>query len=879
MVLLHVTLLPPRWVYGDVVNHYEAKKIQPISFSGEGLKNLRGAWRQLQDRLGDTEMERGILLPHPQNDYEVLEERLLEALELPLRRRARILDCGHYLGPSNEMTLHDDLEDEYDYMSGDEASDTGTKKEKKHWCKSCKGDIRYQELGRERVFRIKVYASNGLMSAGAWEACWREMERVDIEVEPIINAVVQQDLAKLAAQCEQDQRKQFDLQTEEGQRLQHEYDQRQRFEAERRQKFEEERKSLDAQRREFEEQRQQLEEQRKTIESEQRQHLEDARRQELEEEHRQLDQQRQQLEEARQQFEEERRQRLEEEEMRRMQREEDEQKQAPSPRSMSRTSFAEEDLASPATETTASVDIDGRPSDPERLREIYGDDSRASPDPQEHATASDEGSAYSGQTQTETQHEDTYTPPPPQPSSSEQTYPKQEYRRRSLETASLPELLGETIRVALQDPKNVAIVVLIVLIAMLAGQFSKPAERGVELYKPPQQQSSYQHHQLEAPEPMGQVAVNTPPAVQYLETTSASSPFVETIYKTVTEASTSSASLPVETVYRTVTQSIVEETPSRVVETIYSTVTEALVEPSAQPKTEAFTDIEATEVASELTSSSADPSVDLTPLPFCLWEDEEIERNSSLALVTGVGFDAFAPSPSPESETEPEPRSNVAILKSTSEEAEIDTEVEYYNMSIFNPTCSWEEERESGLESGDEVEDGANAIITQSEVLGIEPEETVAAVPQSEERLPKKRAALTTPSTSFTTPSPQTSSVSMVDTATTTAAAADTTTTREKRIHILRVFETVTETVVVTATRTRSSLEMKMTSRRVAPQHDGASSEGSDGEMEGEEVLQETLTETVRVTSTIEVDWPENTCDAFGSYNPAFGTQDQCEEV
>ncbi|KAK4111049.1 hypothetical protein N656DRAFT_780840 [Canariomyces notabilis] len=198
LVLLHVTLLPLRWVWGDVLNGLDAinGKVlgdmeQPFEASDQ-LKTLRDSWRELQDRVGDTVLERGILLPHPQNDYEVLEERLLEALELPLRRRARILECGHYLGPANEMV--DDEEE-----SDDEVSQSGrTKEEKRHWCNTCRNEIKYDDLGPGKVFRVKVYASNGLMKAGAWEACWKEMERVDVEVEPIVNPSLQNELEKLS---------------------------------------------------------------------------------------------------------------------------------------------------------------------------------------------------------------------------------------------------------------------------------------------------------------------------------------------------------------------------------------------------------------------------------------------------------------------------------------------------------------------------------------------------------------------------------------------------------------------------------------------------------------------------------------------------------
>lgn len=188
LVLLHVTLLPLRWIWGDLVNN-----LDPAEMS-EQAKTLRNSWRVLQDRVGDTVIERGVLLGHPQNDYEVLEERLLEALDLPVRRRARILECGHYLGPSNESTLTEDEESEDEYSQHRRQSAT-----KRHWCATCKSEIRYDALGDAKVFRLKVYASNGLMRAGAWEACWKEMERVDAELEPLVEPAVQDEIVRLAA--------------------------------------------------------------------------------------------------------------------------------------------------------------------------------------------------------------------------------------------------------------------------------------------------------------------------------------------------------------------------------------------------------------------------------------------------------------------------------------------------------------------------------------------------------------------------------------------------------------------------------------------------------------------------------------------------------
>ncbi|KAH8179035.1 translation initiation factor eIF2B [Sarocladium implicatum] len=196
LVLLHVTLLPLRWPWADVLEYAGQDEL-----SADG-RNLKDAWTQLQDRMGDTTCERGILLPHPQNDYEVLEERLLEALELPLRRRARILECGHYLGPANDLSILDDSDDSEEDFDDDTNFVVHSPGRKMHWCSTCCSDIRYDSLGADKVFRVKVYASNGLMKAGAWDTCWKEMERVDVEIEPLVEISVQHELARLQAEQE-----------------------------------------------------------------------------------------------------------------------------------------------------------------------------------------------------------------------------------------------------------------------------------------------------------------------------------------------------------------------------------------------------------------------------------------------------------------------------------------------------------------------------------------------------------------------------------------------------------------------------------------------------------------------------------------------------
>jgi hypothetical protein len=173
LVLLHVTVLPLHWPYSAAID----------AMAGDGLTrelhNVRESWRLLQEKLRDTVLERGILLPHPQDSYEMLEERLLEALELPVRPRARILSCGHYIGP-------DDFSSEEDSENEDGEVRLSTKEK---WCDICGREVKYEEFGvgaKKKRFRLKVYASNGLMTAGSWAAAWREMERVDVEMVPSV---------------------------------------------------------------------------------------------------------------------------------------------------------------------------------------------------------------------------------------------------------------------------------------------------------------------------------------------------------------------------------------------------------------------------------------------------------------------------------------------------------------------------------------------------------------------------------------------------------------------------------------------------------------------------------------------------------------------
>ena len=162
LVLLHVTLLP-----------------LPSKYTSELLKaalppTIAANWKVLEEKIAQTVLERGLLIPHPREDYDLLEERLLESLEL---RTPRVLKCGHFhLSPDEEA---DALE-----LESDTDSDTG----EGDICQDCGRQIRDGRFGDagtgSKRWDIKIFAANGLMRAGAWAAAWREMERIDVEIRP-----------------------------------------------------------------------------------------------------------------------------------------------------------------------------------------------------------------------------------------------------------------------------------------------------------------------------------------------------------------------------------------------------------------------------------------------------------------------------------------------------------------------------------------------------------------------------------------------------------------------------------------------------------------------------------------------------------------------
>ncbi|TGO90534.1 hypothetical protein BPOR_0060g00070 [Botrytis porri] len=187
LVLLHVTVLPLQWQYAKAILAPELPA---------NLYSIREAYYLLQEKLSETILTRGILLPHPQDSYECLQERFLDALELPVRPRAKILRCGHYMGPNT--TSSDDDSDERD--SGFGSTGRFRPRPEKVWCDICRRDVRYEDDDLDeddKRFNVKIFASNGLMRAGAWAAAWREMERVDIEIEPFVQPWMVEDMEDL----------------------------------------------------------------------------------------------------------------------------------------------------------------------------------------------------------------------------------------------------------------------------------------------------------------------------------------------------------------------------------------------------------------------------------------------------------------------------------------------------------------------------------------------------------------------------------------------------------------------------------------------------------------------------------------------------------
>ncbi|KAL4799112.1 hypothetical protein BDV19DRAFT_326328 [Aspergillus venezuelensis] len=162
LVLLHCTLLSPSLPVSGLIRHPDRQKILKEVLPPVYWKR----WKLLEDKIGSGVLRyRGVLISHPEDLYDLLEERLLESLELQHPR----LDHGHFVG-------RDESDSETEHSARDESSTEDDEDE----CPDCGG--RFVRHNTTRKWEIKVFAANGLMRAGAWAAAWKEMEKVDIEV-------------------------------------------------------------------------------------------------------------------------------------------------------------------------------------------------------------------------------------------------------------------------------------------------------------------------------------------------------------------------------------------------------------------------------------------------------------------------------------------------------------------------------------------------------------------------------------------------------------------------------------------------------------------------------------------------------------------------
>lgn len=189
-------------------------------------------YKTLEEKLQDIIlMRRGLLIPHPRDEYDLLEERILESLELKM---PRLLKCGHFVPPEDDSdkeeeddtaSVNDDCTGRGSRMSG------GTLNDESKWgehmdvhdrgmCTDCHRELKRPGKGvgaGTRRWDIKIYAANGLMRAAAWSACWHDMERCDVEISPWVPDEIRKMLER-RAQEEQEAEKRKQLYAAELQR-------------------------------------------------------------------------------------------------------------------------------------------------------------------------------------------------------------------------------------------------------------------------------------------------------------------------------------------------------------------------------------------------------------------------------------------------------------------------------------------------------------------------------------------------------------------------------------------------------------------------------------------------------------------------------------
>jgi hypothetical protein len=147
----------------------------------------------LRCKISETIAQRGILIQHPKEEYELLEERLLQSLELS---KERVTKCGHFRARDSVSSAVSSASSAKDSDSAI-GSDIET-------CSTCHQHVKPAQLGvaGEKVWAVKIFAANGLLGPSAWAAAWSDMERVDVEIFPWLDANLRKQLDE--AQTEAD---------------------------------------------------------------------------------------------------------------------------------------------------------------------------------------------------------------------------------------------------------------------------------------------------------------------------------------------------------------------------------------------------------------------------------------------------------------------------------------------------------------------------------------------------------------------------------------------------------------------------------------------------------------------------------------------------
>ncbi|KAK4961680.1 hypothetical protein LTR10_002171 [Elasticomyces elasticus] len=150
-------------------------------------ERVRADVQLLRSKVTETMLARGLLIPHPREEYELLEERLLEAMEL---KDERVTKCGHFRGDSARDSVLSASSDEGEGSDSGLGSSVEGSVVDADVCSTCSCVIKTSKSGvssGRRRWSIRVYAANGLMRTSAWAAAWNEMEGVDVEILPWVD--------------------------------------------------------------------------------------------------------------------------------------------------------------------------------------------------------------------------------------------------------------------------------------------------------------------------------------------------------------------------------------------------------------------------------------------------------------------------------------------------------------------------------------------------------------------------------------------------------------------------------------------------------------------------------------------------------------------